>query len=182
VSSSPAKLVAAPGMHIDDVVQRSTAALQPPAVTSEHGLMQPEDPHRLVVPDQRRGFELREGLFSLVETRLGTVQRLRSSPHLEYLDTDAAVSLLSSLSTTLARARWTNVQLMDEKALREALAESNEVSAGLWRADWWCIEITVRRAVEAGSTRAQMMQLDHDGYLVTLLLWDEQLLEQADSW
>lgn len=175
-------LVAAPGQHIDEVGRASTLPLRLPADTAEHGFLQADEPHRLIVPDPTRRFELPAGLFSLVETRLGTVQRMRTSPHLEYLDRDAVVALVRSLEKILERAGWTPLQRFDDRALSEALASSRELSAGTWRADWWCAEIQVRRAVDAGSPRAEMMLLDHDGHLVTLLLWDEELLEQASSW
>lgn len=176
------KLVAAPGMHIDDVVRASTLPLRPPPRTTEHGYLQPDEPHSLVVRDATHGLELAPGLFSLVETRLGKVQRLRTSPHLEYVDRHGVVALVRSLEATLERANWTPAQTLDDKALHDSLADARELSAGLWRAEWWCAELQVRRAVDAGSPRAQMMQLQADGHLVTLLLWDEQLLEQAGSW
>lgn len=176
--TDPPKLVAAPGMSLREVIAVSTAVLS----TYENdgsGLAQPNGPHRLVLRTPTGDLELPAGLFSLLQTKGPLVYRLRATPHIDHLDHDGALAFADDLIRTLLAAGWKGAGSIDVKRVDEALAGSDRVSAGPWRLKTWDAEIEIRRIVDAGSDLAAILALPGDGFLVTLLVWDEHLAAAA---
>jgi hypothetical protein len=174
-------LVAAPGMPSSEVLKLSEMALKPPRPNIHHGYIQPKEPHRVVLKDDLHGFEIPPGLFSLVETRYDKVQRLRATPHIDYVGVDDAVAVLQVLSDSLAAAGWKG-PVFDPAPVAEQIRKSGFAVLERWRAGPWVAELNVRRSVLANSTEGREMQLEEDGHLVTLQIWDEDLLAEDEWW
>lgn len=174
-------LVAAPGMLASEVVALSDVPVRPPRPDVHHGYMQPKDPHRVIVKDERRGFEIPAGLFSLVETRHDKVQRLRATPHIDYVNVEGALDVSRGLVDAMTAAGWEGAPIEVEPA-RFDLAKTGFVVLGPWRAGPWVAELSIRRSVEAASEEGRAMELAEDGLLVTLHIWDEELLAEDASW
>ena len=174
----PPKLVAAPGMSLREVIASSTAVLS----TYENegsGMAQPNGPHCLVLRAPGGDLELPAGLFSLLQTSGPLVYRLRVTPHIDHLDHDGALAFADELIRSLLKAGWKGANNVDAKAVDDTLAESDRVSAGPWRSRTWQAQIEIRRSVDAGSELAAILALPRDGFLVTLLVWDEHLAAAA---
>ena len=179
VPEDPPKLVAAPGMTLREVVAASTAALS----TYEKegtGLAQPAaGPHRLVLRASGRDLELPAGLFSLLQTSGPLVYRLRVTPHIDHLEHDGALAFADELIQTLLGAEWKGAGHVDAKAFADALVDGDRFSAGPWRLRTWAAELEIRRIVRGGTELAEILELPGDGFLVTLMIWDEHLAVAA---
>ena len=176
--TDPPCVVAAPGMSLREVIAASTAVLS----TYENdgrGMAQPNGPNRLVLRAPGGDLELPAGLFTLLQTSGPLVYRLRATPHIDHLDHGAALSFAAELIRSLLIAEWKGPEAIDAKAVDEALADGDRVSAGPWRLRTWKAEIEIRRIVVAGSELAAILALLGDGFLVTLVVWDEHLAAAA---
>ena len=177
-TTDPPKLVAAPGMSLREVVAASTAVLS----TYENegsGMAQPNGLHRLVLRAPGGDLALPAGLFSLLQTKGPLVYRLRATPHIDHLDHDGALAFADELIRRLLAAEWQGAGNIDAKVVDEALAQADRASAGPWRLRTWEAAIEIRRIVDAGSELAAILALPGDGFLVTLLVWDEHLAAAA---
>ena len=168
-------LAAAPRMTLEQVERVSTVAFKMPP-KGRRAAVQPRDPHHFRLEDPQHGFETPATIFSVVEARDGTVTRARVSPHLDYLKLDDAVVLVRELSERFDKAQWVVLRLKSDQSIRKDLVKSNEIVAGKWEASTWVMELRVKRAIEAGSDEAALLQFDEDSYLVTLVIWDDELL------
>lgn len=178
VPADPPRLVAAPGMTLREVIAASTAALS----TYEkdgRGLAQPDGPHRLVLRAPGGDLELPAGLFSLLQTSGPLVYRLRVSPHIDHLDHDGAVAFADELIQMLLAAGWKGAGNIDAKAVDDALVDVDRVGAGPWHLRTWTAEIELRCIVRGGTELAEILELPGDGFLVTLVVWDEHLAAAA---
>lgn len=178
VPADSPKLVAAPGMSLREVIASSTATLS----THEkdgRGLAQPVGPHRLVLRAPGGDLELPAGLFSLLQTSGPLVYRLRATPHIDHLDHDGALAFADEVIRSLLAAGWKGAGNIDAKAVDDALVDGDCVSAGPWHLRTWTAEIELRRIVRGGTELAEILELHGDGFLVTLLVWDEHLATAA---
>jgi hypothetical protein len=172
------RLVAAPGMTLREVIASSTAALS----TYENegrGLAQPDGPHHLVLHALGGDLELPAGLFSLLQTSGPLVYRLRVTPHIDHLDHDGALAFADVLIQSLLAAGWKGAASIDAKVVDEVLAIADRISAGPWQLRTWTAEIEIRRIVRGGTELAEVLELPGDGFLATLLIWDEHLAAAA---
>jgi hypothetical protein len=169
VSEELPMVIAAPGMTLAEVAAASTAALELPPKNAERGFMQADGPHRLAIPHPKLGFELPAGLFTLVEARNDVVHTVRSSPHLDYVDRDEAVALARWLEKGLLSLGWERVHPDHDGALEPDLGEGETVAATAL-GDGWRADLQLRRVHEAGSSSARFLQLEGEGWLVTLVV------------
>jgi hypothetical protein len=176
-------LEAAPGMDLDTMRERSTAAIHWPSPKERHGVIQPSDAHHLRLrcrPDAH--LDLPESKLTLVETRRGHACRLQTTPQPQYLDRPGALALAERLVTDLDTIGFVPDETLDATERDSSLAEHDRARLHTWTAPFgsgqWRAELWLRIAVRAESKLAELIRLPHDGCLLTLQLWDPPLLER----
>jgi hypothetical protein len=165
-------------MTLSEVASRSSLPCRPWTDGDGRGLVQPTDPHRVLLRDQVRGFELPAGLFTVLELDQKVVVRMLVTPQLGYLDGAGTLELLQSLAETLASRGWIRIQERGRTYLVARLPRAVEERVGLWRHGSWVAELRVRRAIEAGTPQARMLDCKGNAYLVTFVLWDEKKIDR----
>lgn len=165
-------LEAAPGMTMIEAAAASTVPFRVPASSEEPCVAQPHVPHRFRLRDPARGFDAPAGLFSVLEATRGVIFRLRATPHVGYISRQEAIALFGGLASAIEEKRWIRRLQRKPGALAERLDEAGEDKAGEWLGDEWVCEIWIRLAMKRDSDAGRLMQLEHDAYLTTLLIWD----------
>lgn len=170
-----AALVAAPRMKASTAAAYSSASFNTPADDKALGFIQPKGPHRFVLRDDEVGFETPAGLFSVVEVRRGVIFRVRTTPHLKHLERDEAVALCYRLEAEMLDAGWKPLLPLDKDTLLAEMAQHRELVAGQWGAGELAAEIRIKRVIDEGNLQAEVLGMTADGFLVTLMIWDESL-------
>jgi hypothetical protein len=163
------RVVATPGATLTEVAAASTMPLVLPAPDADPGLVQPNGPHVVVIAHPELGFELPPGLFTLIEASAGVVHTVRSSPHIDYLDGGAAGDLAATLDEGLRARGWARVEPDHDGPLEPVIEDGRGVAATLVGGGWTA-EIHLRLVHEAGSASARYLELEADGWLVTLIV------------
>ena len=174
-ASEHAALVAAPRMKASAAAAYSSASFKMPADDAALGFIQPKGPHRFVLRDDDVGFETPAGLFSVVEVRRGVIFRVRTTPHLQHLERNEAVALCHRLEADMIDAGWKPLSPLDKDALVAEMKQHRELVAGQWTAGELAAEIRVKRVINEGDLQAEVLGMTADGFLVTLMIWDESL-------
>jgi len=150
--------------------------------TRRRGLIQPAGAHcvHMQLQAQDQLLELPQSLFSLVELRFGVVVRVRTTLHDDHLPPDAAFALIHDTDQRLGALGFDRAgdELSDATILKQ-LDATERARASRWCAPWgsgtWRAELWLKRVVRAGTELADVMEVENDACLVTLVVWDEAL-------
>jgi hypothetical protein len=167
-------LVTAPGERLADAITGFAGRCRSWTGPDGRDLAQPAGPHRLRIEHAERGFDLPAGLFTVIEAKEGIVRRVLATPHVGYVNGEAALALIEQLAHILAKKGWVRMLDKGHAKIPRRLPRAHEERLGLWRNAHWVAELRIRRAVHRGSFEATVLQLAGDGYLVTLSVWDEK--------
>lgn len=173
-------LEAAPGMPAHLVKKASTATLNAPDPSRRLAILQPPEAHafRLRCSDDTT-LDVGDSLFTVIELRHGTAYRILSTTQLDYLDRPRALDHADALIDKLEAVGFVHTERLAHEASQE-LAEHDEhvriaehtapFGSGSWHAETW-----LRTTVRKGSKTAELLQLQDDACLVSLVVYDEAL-------
>ena len=176
-------VVAGPGMSAGAVSQASTIDVDVKALrTRRLGLIQPHGEHQMHIKLEEKDelLELPQSLFSLVELRFGTVVRVRSALHDEHRTPADGLALAHEFAERLAQLGFESAseEISDAAVLKQLDAHDRAQASG-WCGPWGSAalraEVSIKRTVEAGTQLAEVMEMDHDGCVVSLVVWDDAL-------
>jgi hypothetical protein len=159
----------------------STVKFKVPEADAFPCLAQPHEPHRLTLRASGGGFTVPAGRFSVLEGHKGVIHRLRATPHLEYLNREAAIDLSWSLAMAQGAAGWLPQELRTRAVLTSRVQEDGEDRASVWTWGEWTSEVWIRRAVEANSPTGRFLSMIDDGHLVTIVIWNAKLVAAAEG-
>jgi hypothetical protein len=166
-------------MTAREVKARSTIALPEP--TEPFAVMQPAESHRVSLPCGAQSVELDEGLFSVVEARLGTVARVIATPQLEHDPPTRAIARAHLVEAALERIGFVSGQRIEAKEALIVIEHHDRARLSAWTAPFgsgaWRAEVWLSIAARAGTELAAMLELSEHACLVSVEVWDASLTE-----
>ena len=176
-------LVAAPGMTIKEIVERSTARFEAPREDDERGRAQPEGPTRVLIYHPEHGFEVPAGRFTIVDTSKGIAWMVTATPQLDYLGAEETIALLRRIHDAISAANWEWEEVPNYDVLAQELPKhTGRVLLGRWRLGSWEANLTVSQALEVSSEEARIAGMPGGGFLTTLTVYDEALDRTLRGW
>jgi hypothetical protein len=170
-------LVAAPGMKSREIARLSTVSFDLPDDGDDRGLIQPSDPCAVRIDHAEHGFEVPPGRFTLVDVNRGTASRITATPQLDYTGLADTIEVVRVVATAVEAARWEWLQSPDYDVLPAELPKrKGEVILGEWKLGGWMCELRCYQALEVGSDEARIAGMADGGWLVTVIVWDRELL------
>jgi hypothetical protein len=176
-------LLTAPGMSIRSMRQGSNVDARWPSSMASHGYVQPQGAHTVALTVADEVLSLPEGLFTIVETRHGVVARIHCTPQLDHLPFEEAFALCCEIEQRLVERGFVGDSIDKAEAEQRLSCSRGETRVSRLAAPHgsgsWQAELRLRRLVDSGGVLAKNLGLDHDGFIVTLVLWDPPLLDTA---
>ena len=187
-SASVPRLVAGPGMTLDEVKTLSSVHMGTFESSDGRGLTQPDEPHTVLLHGLGPDVKIPEGRFTVVSTVRGprgaTVEGMVMTPVLDHLSYDDALALADVLGARFLAAGWTVKRRWARSDTLGAMKGPDRASGasvvflafGHWRT---LVELT--RAADGDSELGGLLGLSGDGILVTLRVHNDELEVDKDK-
>lgn len=189
-SASVPRLVAGPGMTLDEVKALSTVHVGSfeNHSGSGSGVAQPDEPHEVVLHGLGPDISIPEGRFTVLSTerqaRGTTVVGLVMTPQMDYLDYDKALDLADVLGARFMAAGWkvkrrsTRAEVLGPMKGPDRASGASVVflAFGHYR-----VLIELKRGARGDSELGEILGLSGDGVLVSIRVHDDQFEPDKDK-
>lgn len=187
-SGTVPRLVAGPGMTLDEVKALSTVHMGTFESSEGRGLTQPDGPHTVLFHGLGPDIRIPQGRFTVVSTvrapRGAVVESMVMTPVLDHLSYDDALALADVLGARFLAAGWTVKRRWARSDTLDAMKGPGRASGasvvflafGHYRT---LIELT--RAADGDSELGGILGLAGDGILVTLRVHNDEFEVDKDK-